>query len=95
MTTSTTKYPEHEKLKAKEREASTISGFIDFLAEQGWELASFNDKDERLWPIHKRPDEIIGMFLKIDPKKLEQEKQAMLKEIRKANDAADRKRARA
>lgn len=87
-------YPEHEKLKARQRDVGLLSEFIDFIAEQGWELARFNDKDERLWPIHKRPDEIIGMFLEIDPKKLEKEKQAMLAEIRKLN-AKQEKRTRA
>lgn len=67
-------------------EAATLSSFIDFIAEQGWELARFNDRDERLFPIHKRPDEIIGLFLEIDPVKLEQEKRVMLAEIRAAND---------
>lgn len=95
MTTNATKYPEHEKLKARQRDVGLLSEFIDFIAEQGWELASFNDEDERLWPIHKRPDEIIDMFLEIDPKKLEQERKAILAEICKANNDADRKRARA
>lgn len=80
------KYPEHEKLKAKQREAGTISSFIDFISEQGWELAVFDDHTERLRTIRQRPDEIIGLFLEIDPKKLEQEKRAMLAEIRKANE---------
>lgn len=80
------KYPEHEKLKTKQHEASTISSFIDFVAEQGWELAEFDDQSERLFSIRLRPDEIIGMFLEIDPKKLEKEKQAMLAEIRDANE---------
>lgn len=78
-------YPEHEKLKAKEREALTIGSFIDFLSEQGWEIAEWNDEAERLWSIRKRPEEIIGLYLRIDPKKLEAEKQAMLKAIRADN----------
>ena len=79
---STSKYPEHGKLKACQAEASTLSGFIDFLSEQGWEIAEWSDDIERLCALRKRPDEIIGMFLGIDPKKLEQEKRAMLAEIR-------------
>ncbi len=78
-------YPEHEKLKAKQKEVSVLSEFYDFMGEQGWEIAAFDDKSERLFPIRQRPDEIIGMFLGIDPKKLEAEKRAMLEEIRKAN----------
>lgn len=79
------KYPEHEKLKAKSAEASTLSGFIDFVAEQGWELATFDDEGQSLFPVRLRPDEIIGMFLEINPTKIEKEKQAMLDEIRTAN----------
>jgi hypothetical protein len=80
------KYPEHEKLKTHQAEASILGRFIDFIGEQGWELAEFH-KDEQLWPICKRPDEIIGLFLDIDPKKLEAEKRAMLDEVRRANTA--------
>lgn len=83
--TDMSKYPEHEKLKKREHDALLIGGFIDFLAEQEWEIAEFNDEAERLWPIRKRPEEIIGLFLGIDPEKLETEKQTMLKKIRKAN----------
>ena len=38
----TNKYPEHEKLRTRQTEASTLSSFIDFIAEQGWELAKFS-----------------------------------------------------
>lgn len=62
-------YPEHEKLRARQYDASFLSGFIDFIAEQGWELAEFDDTTERLLTVRKQPDEIIGMFLGIDPKK--------------------------
>lgn len=81
------KYPEHDKLKKYKRDAATLSGFIDFISEQGWELAEWSDKTERLLSIRQRPDEIIGLFLGIDPKKLEAEKQAMLTEIRQSNEA--------
>lgn len=87
-------YPEHEKLKARQRDVGLLSSFIDFLAEQQWEIAEYDDVSERLFTIRLRPEEIIGMFLGVDPKKLEQEKQAMLKEIRKLN-AEQEKRGRA
>lgn len=80
--TTKSKYPEHEKLKANEDKAMLIGSFIDFLREQGWELAEWYDKREELVSVRKRPDEIIGLFLGIDPKTLEKEKQAMLDEIR-------------
>ena len=78
-------YPEHEKLRASQTEVSVLSSFIEFIAEQRWELCAWDDENEfnpRPWPIHKQPDEIIGMFLGIDPKKLEIEKRAMLEAIR-------------
>lgn len=82
------KYPEHEKLKAKERESYVLSGFIDFIGEQGWHLSEYSTDrgyGEHLRSIHKRPDEIIGLYLGIDPKKLDAEKNAMLAEVRKRN----------
>lgn len=91
-TMMTNKYPEHEKLKACQREVSALSNFFDFLAEQEWEIAKFDDRYERLLSIRERPDKIIGMFLKIDPKKLEAEKQAMLDEIRATNNPAETER---
>jgi len=53
--------------------------------EQEWEIAQFNNETDRMYPIQKRPEEIIGMFLEIDPVKLEKEKRAMLDEVRSLN----------
>lgn len=36
------KYPEHEKLKAKEHEAYVLSGFLDMLDERGLILAAYH-----------------------------------------------------
>lgn len=76
------KYPEHEKLKKREKDALLVGDFYDFLNEQEWEIAKYDDKSERLFPIRLRPEEIIGLFLGVDPRKLEAEKRAMLEEIR-------------
>lgn len=78
-------YPEHEKLKARQRDVGLLSEFYDFIGEQGWEIAEWNRDSERLLTVRQRPGEIIGMFLGVDPKKLEAEKRAMLEKIRKAN----------
>jgi len=84
------KYPEHEKLKAHQRDVGLLSEFYDFLTqEQGWEIAKFDDDSQRLWPIRERPAEIIGLFIGVDPKKLEKEKQAMLAEIRSTQPRKD------
>lgn len=82
-----TQYPEHEKLKARDRESRLLSEFYDFIVhEQCWAIAEIDDETDRYFPVRLRPDEIIGAFLGIDPKKLEAEKVAMLDEVRKAND---------
>lgn len=63
-----------------------LSEFYDFIVhDQGWDIAEYLDDDDRLHPIRLRPAEIIGLFLGIDPKKLEAEKVAMLEEIRSTN----------
>lgn len=77
----TSKYPLHEKLKAHEREALTLSGFLDFLSAQGWEIGEYPAKSDYLFPIRQRPDEIIGAYLEIDPKALSAEKDAMYAEL--------------
>lgn len=75
-------HPLHEKLRRNEGQAITLGSFIDFISEQGWELCEYDNHARRYFPVRKRPEEIIGMFLEIDPKELEREKQAMLNEIR-------------
>lgn len=85
-----TTFPEHEKLKAHQDEARTVGDFIDWLNCEGILLCARDDYDE-LYPIRKRIEDIIGDFLEIDPKKLEQEKRRMLDEIRVANARAANK----
>lgn len=77
------KYPEHEKLKANEASALTLSGFLDFLSEQGWSIAEYPEHSDYLHSIRQGPDQIIGLYLGIDPKKLSKEKDAMVKELQK------------
>lgn len=80
------KYPEHEKLRAAQATALILSGFIDFIGERGWYLTEYAEESERLFMIRERPDEIIGLYLGIDPKKLSAEKDAMYQEIVAAKD---------
>ena len=88
--TKTTKYPEHEKLKARQRDVGLLSEFYDFIVhDRCWAIAEYADND-RMYPVRLRPDEIIGLFLGIDPKKLEAEKRVMLDEIRQVNDVRNR-----
>lgn len=76
------KYPEHEKLRMYERECGTLSGFLDFLSERGWFIAEYTEKFDEAFSVHESNDQIIGLYLDIDPKKLGAEKNAMVDEIR-------------
>ncbi len=81
------KYPEHEKLKARECEADVLSGFLDFLSARSWLIAEYTEESERLLPVRERNEQIIGLYLDIDPKKLSAEKDAMYRELVAANEA--------
>lgn len=73
---TTARYPEHEKLKARQRDVGLLSEFYDFIVhDQCWTIAEYPEGWDHLNPISLRPDEIIGLFLGVDPKKLEKEKQ--------------------
>jgi len=89
-------YPECEKASKVREQCGTLSSFIDFLMTQGVHLAKLQtirtDEDGRerrlaepyLYPYESPViyEELIAKFYGIDSKKMEQEKLAMLKDIR-------------
>lgn len=88
------KYPEHVKLKIVQKQSQTIHEFLLWCQqEHGLGLAHYlrhetkddDDSDHMIWDqigITKR----VAQFLEIDLDKLEDEKRAMLDEIRTTND---------
>lgn len=76
-----TEYPEHEKLKALGGANQTVGDFIEWLGENGYEIAQ-RDKYGGLYWCGKSRDQLISAFFEIDRDKLEAEKRAMLAEIR-------------
>ncbi len=86
-----TKYPEHEKLKALNGANQTVGDFIEWLFGK-YELAEWNTNQElsedELVPAHRSRDGLLAEFFNIDQNRLEEEKRAMLDEIRRANDEA-------
>lgn len=98
------KYPLHEKLKAHEHEAHVLGGFLDMLDEQRLVLAKYHehgdecyDGDERECGLRTEQlydfgiptkEQLIGLYLEIDPKGLSAEKDAMYQEIVAANSAS-------
>lgn len=88
-----TEYPEHEKLQAVKDESQAIGAFLEWLSnvkeirfakwvkdksESGTEYEVFVQQNMEI-------EKWLAEYFEIDLNKLEQEKQAMLEEIRKAN----------
>lgn len=64
-------YPEHDKLRKISDRSQACGEFLDWLEEEkGWEL-----------PSHSKPA-LLAEFFEIDQERLEDEKQAMLNELR-------------
>lgn len=85
------RYPEHTKLQALGGKNQVIGQFIEWLEEKGYIIAEWgtdspdDDRSEhRLYPLGRGPQSYIAEYFQIDPAKIEQEKRAMLTEIRAA-----------
>lgn len=74
-------YPEHEKLKALEGKNQDIGLFLEWL-QSSFVIAEEYDDEDRLLATHKTIPDLLAMYFKIDQRKLEDEKDAMLKSIR-------------
>jgi len=84
------KYPEHEKLHAVKHLTQNIHDFLEWLgAEKQIDLCEVTDADYgEFYPTSARTDDLIAEFFKIDLKKLEEEKLAMLEECRRTRGLA-------
>lgn len=71
-------YPECEKLSAVSDERRTLSEFFEWLESRGMLLCTYEPDFQIPWPVTKSNDTLIYEFLEIDPKKLDQERRAML-----------------
>lgn len=78
MAAKLTTYPEHEKLSALGGANQIVGDFIEWLFEQGWEIAEWNSSGHRLSPIRKSRDTLIAEHFEINRDTLEDEKRAML-----------------
>lgn len=77
-------YPLHEKLKENKDHAEAVSEFLDFLEEKDLHIAKYSGArgNIQLYPFPMSKDNLIGMFLGIDPTELEAEKMDMLNKLR-------------
>ncbi len=91
-------YPEHEKMKAVKVESQAIGGFIEWLGEQGLELAKFHkcgkgcnrdcrrEENGTLESHRYNIQSILAQYFEIDLDKIEQEKRAMLATVREVHE---------
>lgn len=79
-------YPEHEKMKAIAEESQKQGDFLQWLMDHGYALCERRKSEVTpYWPTYKTISTLLALYHKIDLKKIEQEKRAMLEEIRKSN----------
>lgn len=99
-----TKYPEHEKLRAVAPQSQIVGTFLDWLRdEKGISLAVKHEHnesclEERRWnrcghsagdylPAFASTRNLLAEFFEIDEEKIENEKRAMLAELRNSQRA--------
>lgn len=80
------RYPEHEKLKALDGENQKIGNFIEWLNEQGYSICEWKEgrgyNGGEYHPARSNTSDMLAQYFEIDVKRLEDEKQAMLAELR-------------
>ena len=95
-----TQYPEHEKLKALEGKNDAVAGFLEWMAENEYVIARHHEHNrdcrksgefvcgynqDDLYPVRRNIESLMAEYFKISLTKLEDEKRAMLDEIRRNN----------
>jgi len=77
-----TEYPEHEKLKKISDKSQAIGEFVDWLRyEKNIQLAQWRNGTDMM-PARALIRDLLAEFFDIDQDKIEEEKRAMLDEIR-------------
>lgn len=74
---------ELDKMSAARVDAAIISEFIDFLEENGYAICEVELHDQ-WWPVRKSYEQLLADYFEIDLKKVEEERRALLEELRKA-----------
>ena len=76
-------YPEHEKLSKVKDKSQVIGEFLEWL--QGpkcYTIAFYPENSNSLFTVRTNTEKLIAEFFEVDLKKLEEEKIAMLNELR-------------
>ena len=86
-------YPEHEKMRAISEKSQVVGEFIDWLREDGHDICKFEKHTrhsdelgdwtpEGWYPQRRRIEQLLADFFEIDLDKIEDEKRAMLEQMR-------------
>ena len=76
--------PECEKMAAVQKESRELSNFVDWLREQGYEICEENESENRPYDrLRKSNEQLFADYFGIDLKKVEEERRALLEEIRR------------
>ena len=81
----TLELPEHEKLKLVKDRSQSIYDFLEWCAEQGMALASYGEERgyrDTLFHVGESREQLLARFFEIDLDKLENEKRAIIEEMR-------------
>jgi hypothetical protein len=82
-------YPEHAKLKKVKERSQCVGEFLEWLGTEEIMLGTYTRvsgrRSESFMTIGESTESLLARFFDIDLNKLEEEKCAMLEEIRKAN----------
>ena len=78
-------YPECEKIAAVQEKSRELTNFVDWLREHGYSICeevTYGDQEE--WVTTRRPfEQLFADYFGIDLKKVEEERRALLEEIRR------------
>jgi hypothetical protein len=76
------KYPEHIKLQAVKNESQIIGEFLEALPQQGLWIC---EQGGGFYPTDRSIQSMLATYFGIDLRKIDQEKQQMLDQIRRGN----------
>lgn len=76
------KYPEHEKLKAIKSRSQVVGEFMEWLRKEKGISFAKPDRWGKYEPVNLPIQATLAEFFEIDQKKLDEEKEEMLKELR-------------
>lgn len=84
-------YPEHEKLQALDGQNQCLGEFLEWLSNQGYVICVCRTQriDDVYMPAYKPISRWLAEYFGIDEVKLENEKRAMIDELRRRNKERD------